>query len=245
MATQLSSDRYPSVEISAPVHSPASSGICSSKSTVTLHHPSYEFSPLIRLSAFDNASGGIHHGTALLICGILAGNIWDGWLTETRDGNRLDVNKEAALLGKDYFFHTPWPAESSEEQRVQGMYKYPIVPSFRCWPFPHDTPPPGWTWDSDGSASAAPLLSSITPSSISLAVRDRDGTCRLSGARDSLESAHLCPWAESDWFSEQDMDRYNLNQTLTGLNLTNDAANLISLRADIHGAFNNKKFVFT
>lgn len=246
MATQLSSNHHTLVEIREPAPRPTSNGICSSPvSTVTFHHPAYDSSSLIELSAFDGPSGGIHHGTALLICGILADDIWDGWLTETRDGDRLDVDKEAVLTGRHYFFHTPWPAESSEEQRAQGAYKYPIVLSFQHWSFPHDSPPPGWTFNFNLSANVASLFPRPSISSVSQAVRDRDGSCRLSGYQDGLERAHLCPRSELQWFKQQEMDRYNLNKTLTILSLTDDTANAFALRSDIHDAFDNGTFVFT
>src|SRR4051812_11011081 len=118
MANQPSPNCHIFVEIREPAPRSAWNHVCSLPvCRVTFHHPAYESTRLIELSAFDGLSGGIHYGTALLLCGIIADNIWDGWLTETRDGNKVDVDKDVVLTGRDYFFHLPRPAESSEEQR--------------------------------------------------------------------------------------------------------------------------------
>lgn len=193
MATDPPADRnHDAVEIRDRIPCLISDRICSSiLDRVSFHHPSYDSTRLIELSAFDGPNGGIHYGTALLVCGIIAGNIWDGWLTEGRRGNKVELDKEAVLRGRDYFFHVPWPPDTSEEERSQGAYKYPIVPSFQHWTFPHYSPPPGWNFNPDLTANVASLFPVPSISSVSQAVRDRDGSCRLSGYRDGIERAHL------------------------------------------------------
>jgi len=199
---------------------------------------------LIELSAFDGPDGGIHHGTALLVCGIIAGNVWDGWLTEGRHGNKVNLDQEVVLRGREYFFHVPWPTNSSEVERANGPYKYPVVPSFQHWPFPHENPPPGWSLTLDLTTSVASIFPVPSISSVSQAVRDRDGSCRLSGYRDGIERAHLCPRSEVEWFTQQEMDRYNISRSLVGAGLVDDTANALALRSDIHSSFDAGMFVF-
>ncbi|KAL2357354.1 hypothetical protein BJ546DRAFT_802070, partial [Cryomyces antarcticus] len=199
--------------------------ICSSTlHRVSFHHPAYDSARLIELSAFDGPNGGIHHGTALLVCGIIAGNVWDGWLTEGRRGNRMD---------------------SDREERAQGPYKYAVVPSFQHWPFPHEHPPPGWDFNPDLTTSVASIFPVPSISGVSQAVRDRDGSCRLSGYRDMIERAHLCPRSDVEWFTQQKMDTYNISGSLVGAGLVDDTANALTLRSDIHLSFDAGTFVFT
>ena len=218
----------------------------SSTHRVTFHHPAYDSTHLFEVPAFDNPGGGIHHGTALLLCSIIADSVWDGWLTETRNGQKLDLDAESLLTGRDYFFHVPRPIqEDLDIEDSQLPYKYPVVPSFQHWRFPHDNPPPGWTFVPDFSDIIPPLFPVPSLSSVSQAVRDRDVGCRLSGYQDGIERAHLCPRSELEWFTKQEMDRYNTNQSLSGANLVDDMANALALRSDIHTAFDAGTFVFT
>jgi len=62
---------------------------------LTIHHPAYNSSRLLELSALDGdpPHGGIHHGTALLMCRIITANVWDDWFTESRDGPKLELDR--------------------------------------------------------------------------------------------------------------------------------------------------------
>lgn len=234
------------VDIHDRIPRPTPNPICSSTThRVSFRHPAYDSTRLIELPAFDGPTGSIHHGTALLVCGIIAGNIWDGWLTEGRCGNKVNLGKDVVLGGKEYFFHVPWPSNSSEEDRARGPYKYPIVPSFQHWPFPHDNPPPGWNFTPDLTTGVSSILPIPSLSNASQAVRDRDRSCRLSDYRDGIERAHLCPRSEVEWFTQQEMDRYNISRSLVGAGLVDDTANALTLRSDIHDSFDAGTFVFT
>lgn len=244
---------------------------------VTILHPGYTSkNRLLELLALDmmgengQSGAGIHHGTALLICGIIAGNVWDGWFTVGRTGARVDMSREGVLTGQEYYFHVPQPeigignsegnnavasvsigagtgAAVARQGQERPPYQYPIVPSFQHWQFPHDNMPPDWPrTNQDEQQESSYILDMAVPSvsSTSQAVRDRDGTCRLSGYGDQMERAHLCPRIEVDWFMQQDMDMYNKSRTLTGDNAVDDMANAMALRSDIHQSFDARRFVF-
>ena len=59
---------------------------------------------------------------------------------------------------------------------------------------------------------------------------------------DQLEVAHICPAKESKWFQENSMVRYIDNSS--GRHEIDDVSNLVLLRSDVHGAFDQRKFVF-
>jgi HNH endonuclease len=218
--------------------------ICSSSQyRVTFHHPAYESTRLFEIPAFDGESGGIHHGTALLLCGIIADCAWDGWMSENKSGERLDLSFDAVLKSSDYYFHVPPPASQSTRDGCSVPYKWPIVLKFEHWSFPHLNPPPRWGFS--GSSNMPSFVSNPSVSSMSQAIRDRDVTCRLSGYEDGIERAHLCPRSAIEWFNNQEMDRYNINQSLSGASSVDDLANAVALREDIHTAFDKGTFVFT
>jgi hypothetical protein len=66
-----------------------------------------------------------------------------------------------------------------------------------------------------------------------------------SAAIKTESNAHLCPRSELEWFTKQEMNRYNTNQSLSGANLVDDMANALALRSDIHTTFDAGTFVFT
>ncbi|MCJ1241285.1 hypothetical protein MMC14_009289 [Varicellaria rhodocarpa] len=82
-----------------------------------------------------------------------------------------------------------------------------------------------------------------TPSKITSAVLMRDERCHMTSCVSYLESAHLCPRSESEWFESQQMAQYNLDFELS--NGVDDTSNRIALRKDIHAAFDRNDFVFT
>jgi hypothetical protein len=250
MTTESSSNPTPLVQFRSRPPPPPFSTFFFKPRRVTFHHPAYESSRLLQLAALDGdpPHGGIHHETALLICGIITDNVWDGWFTESRDGPKLELDKDVVLTGSDYFYHLPWPeSQAVEEGSTRGPYKYPVIPSFRQWPFPHSSPPSGWDFASDTSDIdiTQPVLPPPSVSSISQAIRDRDRSCRLSGYQDQIECAYLCPRSELPWFRQQEMERYNTRQSMAGAALVDDLANALTLRSDIQTEFDRGTFVFT
>ncbi|KAH6706520.1 hypothetical protein BKA61DRAFT_616588 [Leptodontidium sp. MPI-SDFR-AT-0119] len=70
---------------------------------ITFKHPaysdSYQQSSLLQLYAWDTQDGGLHAGTALLACAIVACNAQDGYLTRHRDGDSLHL-EDAVRFGR-------------------------------------------------------------------------------------------------------------------------------------------------
>lgn len=60
-------------------------------------------------------------------------------------------------------------------------------------------------------------------SNVTLTVLNRDQKCRLSNYADYVESAHLCPAAEMDWFKRCGMARYNIDPALPAARITHDS----------------------
>lgn len=58
--------------------------------TIKIKHPGYpddyEQNVLMMLYAFDCQGGGLHCGTALIACALVAGNAWNGYFTLEHDG---------------------------------------------------------------------------------------------------------------------------------------------------------------
>ena len=90
---------------------------------------------------------------------------------------------------------------------------------------------------------ASDFTSAKSVSAISSAVIARDRYCSLSGYRDLLKRAHLCPRSEIEWFQTNGMDQYNNQLELSGDVITDDMANTIALKVDLHRAFDQNHFV--
>jgi hypothetical protein len=81
-------------------------------------------------------------------------------------------------------------------------------------------------------------------SALTASVIGRDKACVVTGQREFIQAAHLCPKAENDWYKENGMRAYaNRPPDQITENSTNDVANAISLRDEIHRAFDSAFFV--
>ena len=105
---------------------------------IRFRHPGYPDTDyenvLLDLYAFDYPTGGLHYGTAFLACAIVALNAFNGYLSETRAGDKLVSKWDELLLKDNYYFYIP----SIPESRLSAYeYQYLVHPTFQHWSFPH------------------------------------------------------------------------------------------------------------
>ena len=201
-----------------------------SATEVKLKHPGYSdrkntLTSLVGLDK-DGERVGLHFRTASTICAIISGR-QDGFFTKGMDDPPLVLLEDDLLAQGAYYYHVP------------NDPQYAIYPSFEHWPFPHDNLLPSY-----GQAAPPRALNQINMTGTTQAVLNRDERCLVSGSRDKqiLQRAHLCPKGSSNWFIQNDMSEYNQLPDLTGDSLTEDVANAITLRQDIHQAFDSRLF---
>lgn len=220
---------------------------------ICFRHPGYpdnaNLNVLLTLYAFDHPDGGLHYGTAFLACAIVAVNAFNGYMTETRDGHKLEMEWDGLLLKKEYYFHVPSTGGDGEEGQVgiEGSasstqkYQYPVYPSFEHWSFPHQTIPAHWP-----SAPPSPGVELAPPSASGLTahVLGRDHHCLVTLSKDNMVGAHLCPHKECAWFKRNSMGIYNNKRSL-GAHLLDDVSNAIALRSDVHTTFDQKGFLIS
>jgi hypothetical protein len=75
------------------------------ESTISIFHPGYSdgSNKLLTLPAADN--GGIYYGTALTICGIVAGNMFDtGFFAKSREAEPEASEWDSVLVGSRFYF---------------------------------------------------------------------------------------------------------------------------------------------
>ena len=90
-----------------------------------------------------------------------------------------------------------------------------------------------------------PYLPSTTNSNITTALGLRDAfKCQISACEEGYEKAHFVPVKYSAWFHANDLVRYIFNSSWAGPRAVDDIHNMILLRADLHKAFDDIKFVF-
>jgi hypothetical protein len=97
--------------------------------TVTFRHPGYsdEHNIIMVLPALDDAQGGLHHETALIACAVVAGNRWDGFLSEQRTGSGVLTPRDGVFRGKEYYFRLPGDAKGRSTQ--QRLYPTQLTPT--------------------------------------------------------------------------------------------------------------------
>ena len=108
--------------------------------------------------------------------------------------------------------------------------RYPIVPTFADWEFPHNNLPPSWE---ECNIPGDP--GHDVPRSGALAL-SRDIRCRITAYREGTEHAHLVPTSETFWFGQNQMTMYTMASSIK------DPSNLFLLRSDLHSIFDSKKF---
>ena len=145
----------------------------------------------LRLPALDwcPPAFGIHHGTAITACQILACNE-DGYLSTSRDRQahgRINVELDSIIPPGIYYYHL-------SSQKSEALY--PICCDFHCWKFPHAKLPPGWENEPPNQ------MTDIWPSNwtaISEKVKTRDTRCLISESQDCLTTAHVVPRINKIW----------------------------------------------
>jgi hypothetical protein len=97
--------------------------------TVIFRHPGYpdEHNIIMVLPALDDAQGGLHPETALIACAVVAGNRWDGFLSEQRTGSGVLTPQDGVLRGKEYYFRLPGDAKGRSTQ--QRLYPTQLTPT--------------------------------------------------------------------------------------------------------------------
>jgi len=198
-------------------------------------HPHY-YAPtnvLLDLLAPDGPDGGLEYSFAHTSCAVIAGNRWDGFFTDQVDGTPLQFAHGDIMPKGEYYF------------QIEGSTRdnpYPIIPTFREWPFPHNDLPPSWA---DSIQPSSPTSGrSYAPSNFSTAIITQNITCRMSGIEEGTEAAHLCPRSELEWSWRNQMSIYNTSPSLPPDRILDDTANALLLRQDLHTQFDADKFVF-
>ena len=220
--------------------------IAISNRQILFRHPWYDDSNnvLLKLFAPDPAAGrGLYAQYALEACGIVAGNRWDGWLSESKDPAIAaiavaTIEPTSILQRSSYYFHLPPLQSDIDIGRANAPY--PIVPTFREWRFPHDQLPDPWKRITPTDPDPTVPDQSFATSNLTLALQTRDVSCCITGCREGTQVAHLCPQKEADWWYDNAMSRYNMGSA----NTPDDLSNALLLRTDLHIAFDKPKFVF-
>ncbi|KAF2968902.1 hypothetical protein GQX73_g4675 [Xylaria multiplex] len=226
----------------------------SARPRISILHPGYRKGEnlLFCLPAVDSIESsnqsqtriwGHHHATALIAGGIIANNAFDDvYFSHDRYGeNPVATPRDGILEPGHYFLQlngitgdrcntTPTRSPSSTApapaRTAMDKYKYPIVPSFTDWAFPHGKLPKEW------QQPHSPPDHKDTD-----ADTDR---CFLTDIRIGLEESHLIPSAQLEWFNRNEMGDYCEISTNNDIN---DPANKMLLMANLHWAFECPLFV--
>ncbi|KAH8748426.1 hypothetical protein F5883DRAFT_509218 [Diaporthe sp. PMI_573] len=103
---------------------------------------------------------------------------------------------------------------------IDGQPMYPVVPSFRDWAFPHDEIPEYWPSIPDPEHASE--------------------RCVLTDSSYSKTDGHLVPKEAGGWFTNNSMGVYGVDRRDT-----EDSANLIPLRVDVHTWLDNRGWTIT
>ncbi|KAI0813167.1 hypothetical protein GGR55DRAFT_600166 [Xylaria sp. FL0064] len=124
---------------------------------VSFQHPAYPSfaNELLSLPATEyEPVCGIDYHVALVACGIVACNKWNqAWFGQKyEDGdnnsdNNNDINDDSKYRRMPFSENEVLPYKRSPYYffvNEDVTYKYPVIPSFEHWPFPHGNLPTEW-----------------------------------------------------------------------------------------------------
>ena len=129
MATNLINLREP---YPLPSH-PGLRTVAAEHHLIWFRHPGYADSSNALFSFAASDDDGVHHETARLACAIVAGNKWDGFLCQDKEGQRRLVTKpDECLRERNYYFHLPnssngtckWSAQDSANNRQRNTRSF-------------------------------------------------------------------------------------------------------------------------
>ena len=74
---------------------------------INLRHPAYEDGSdlLFTLYGWDCAEGGLQYGLVHTACAVIAANRHDGYLSKSREGERINADRTDILSAGNYFYH--------------------------------------------------------------------------------------------------------------------------------------------
>ncbi|KAI0872388.1 hypothetical protein GGS24DRAFT_467904 [Hypoxylon argillaceum] len=227
-----------------PLSPPIPNGLDGHNDTrIEFFHPAYPnlVNPLLTFPAVDVAGDGrigIDFDTARVACGIVACNRWDDdayFAVKSHEQGKIIWTKierpDDGVLCADtiYYFVVDEPD-----------HRYPVVPSFDHWRFPHGALPPLWA-----KLSIPDINRYIPPANdwdYDTVAHHRDVSCRVTGCFEGVKVAHILPFSHDLWFRSNRMDGYCRIPHV--VNPIGDQTNLLLLRADIHNLYDQNRFAF-
>ncbi|KAI1114914.1 hypothetical protein F5Y14DRAFT_412418 [Nemania sp. NC0429] len=223
---------------------------------INILHPGYEEGDnfLFCLPAVDYIvdpsskirTWGHHHATALIACGIIANNAFDDvyFSIDQYGQNPIKTPRDGILEPGEYWLQlnsitgrkhespaTSLPSTQPSYMPPASGYKYPIVPSFTDWPFPHGRLPKEWEQPHTPPTHQDRDL----PTADQVANR-----CFVTDTNIGLEKCHLVPQAQLKWFMRNGMWRYARRSSAQRIH---DPANILLMLGHLRWAFDRPLFV--
>lgn len=189
---------------------------------------------------------GLHHGTVLTICGIIAGNAFDrAFLSHDRAGHRKiqDTWHYDSILPPGEYWLQVSPEGTTRTGAAptdETKKPYPIVPCFAEWRFPHGKLPSSWSKSHQPPPAPAPQNRSLSRSMAARlgALQTVASSCIISGHRAGMEIAHIVHSKLGAWFTENDMSQYNTPSPLQTARI-DQPSNKVRMRADLHALWDS------
>ncbi|KAI0436064.1 hypothetical protein F4803DRAFT_543466 [Xylaria telfairii] len=213
---------------------------------ISFCHPDYDdpHDVLFTLPRLDYCASsslkGVHYGTALAACQIIANNAFNGYLATDRVARtRVQCAYDDVLTGSRYwFFDNTTNNTATLTSNPSGLLPklpYPVVPSFQDWAFPHQRYEQDIEYQHD-QGNAGEFPTSSWRSRWHQPTGTAPSRCVVTQVSSLIHGAHLIPSAERDWFERNAMARYGTHHDI------DQSANKINLRNDVHAAFDDYWF---
>ncbi|KAI0418300.1 hypothetical protein F5X98DRAFT_374097 [Xylaria grammica] len=210
---------FPALDLGTPIASPSSqSSACSQNQHIW----------------------GVDYETALVACGILANNRWDGYFTSADSGKRVE-NTTRLLEEPRYFFNVP-SADSSHPSN-DTINDYAVIRDFASWRFPHGDLPPLWRFSMPEDSNTNTSYEYNPFNFLHYNHVEPDGGCAITPAHQQLKNFYIVPTPYTKCFYHSRMARHLTPLQLS--NIENDIDNVHSrllMRVEDHSLIEEGRF---
>ncbi|RWA04582.1 hypothetical protein EKO27_g10528 [Xylaria grammica] len=183
---------------------------------------------------------GVDYETALVACGILANNRWDGYFTSADSGKRVE-NTTRLLVEPRYFFNVP--SADSGHLSNDTSNNYAVIRDFASWRFPHGDLPPLWRFSVPEHSNTNASYEDNPFNFLHHNRVELNGGCVITPAHQQLKNFYIVPTPYTKCFYQSRMAKHLTPLQVSNIeNYIDNVHSRLLMRAEAHSLMEEGRF---